>query len=89
MSKSKYVFDKLSRLFEQGLLTYKDLSNEILNILKSKRDEIVFKMKIADKDEFEVLKKRVESLEKKINASKKKKLKNQIGKKILTLSPFI
>ena len=42
-------------------------------ILKSKRDEIVFKMRLTSKDEFEVLAKRVENLEKKIE---KLKLKN-------------
>ncbi len=36
MSKSRFVFDKFAKLFEQGLLNYKDLNNEILNILKSK-----------------------------------------------------
>jgi hypothetical protein len=40
--------------------------NELITILKSKRDEIVFKMKLTSKDEFEVLSKRVENLEKKI-----------------------
>ena len=50
MSKSKFVIDKLAKLFEQGLISYKDLSSEILNILKSKRDEIVFKMKLAKKN---------------------------------------
>ena len=44
-------------------------------ILKSKRDEIVFKMKLTSKDEFEVLSKRVENLEKKINQLKTKKTK--------------
>ena len=38
MTKSKFVFDKLAKIFEQGLVSYKDLSDEILNILKSKRD---------------------------------------------------
>ena len=37
MSKSKIIFDKFAKLFEQGLLTYKDLSSEIINILKSNR----------------------------------------------------
>ena len=55
MSKSKFVFDKLAKLFEQGLVNYKDLSNEILNILKSKRDEIVFKMKLTGKEETDIL----------------------------------
>ena len=41
-----------------------------MNILKSKRDEIVFKMKLTSKDEFSVLAKRVEILEKKIERFK-------------------
>ena len=41
-----------------------------MTILKSKRDEIVFKMKLTSKDEFEVLSKRVENLEKKIGQLK-------------------
>jgi BMFP domain-containing protein YqiC len=47
-----------------------------MTILKSKRDEIVFKMKLTSKDEFEVLSKRVENLEKKINQIKVKKKRN-------------
>ena len=75
MSKSKFVIDKLAKLFEQGLVSYKDLSSEILNILRSKRDEIVFKMKLTSKDEFEVLAKRVENLELKIKKLESKKIK--------------
>ena len=60
MKNSKFVFDKLSKIFEQGLITSKDLGSEILSILKSKRDEIVFRMKLTSKEEFEVLSKRVE-----------------------------
>ena len=79
MKNSKFVFDKLSKIFEQGLVTSKDLVSEILNILKFKRDEIVFKMKLTGKDEFEVLSKRVENIEKKLSTlqqkNKKKKFK--------------
>ena len=73
MSKSRFVLDKFAKLIEQGLLNYKDLSEEIINILKSKRDEIVMKMKLTSKEEFEVLNMRVISLEKKINELKKVK----------------
>ena len=48
MSKSKIIFDKFAKLFEQGLLTYKDLSSEIINILKSRRDEIIFRLKLIE-----------------------------------------
>ena len=76
MSKSKFIIDKLAKLFEQGLISYKDLSSEILNILKSQRDEIVFKMKLTSKEETEILLKRIEKIEKKIG-----KLENTILKK--------
>jgi len=78
MSKSRFVIDKFAKLFEQGLLNYKDLSNEILNILKSKRDEIVFKMKLTSKDETDILNKRVEKLEKKVEILEKLKMKKKI-----------
>ena len=73
MSKSKFIVDKLAKLFEQGLISYKDLSSEILNILKSKRDEIIFKMKLTSKEETEIIIKRIEKLEQKIEKLKKKK----------------
>ena len=76
MKNSKFIIDKLSKLFEQGLMSSKDLATELMAILKSKRDEIVFKMKLTSKDEFEVLSKRVENLEKKINQIKIKKKRN-------------
>tara|TARA_B000000609_G_scaffold155483_1_gene146525 strand:+ start:305 stop:556 length:252 start_codon:yes stop_codon:yes gene_type:complete len=75
MKNSKFVIDKLTKLFEQGLISSKDLRNEIINLLKSKRDEIVFKMKLTSKDEFEILSKRVENLEKKLSQTKSKKNK--------------
>ena len=78
MKNSKFLIDKLGKLFEQGIISSKDLSSELFNILKSKRDEIVFKMKLVSKDEFDVLSKRVENLEnkiKKIGLNKKKTTK--------------
>jgi hypothetical protein len=76
MSKSKFIIDKLAKLFEQGLISYKDLSSEILNILRSQRDDIIFKMKLTSKEETEILLKRIEKIEKKIG-----KLENTILKK--------
>ena len=82
MKNSKFVFDKLSKIFEQGLITSKDLGSEILSILKSKRDEIVFRMKLTSKEEFEVLSKRVENIEKKVSLlqEKSKKKTKQVRK---------
>ena len=79
MKNSKFVIDKLAKLFEQGLISSKDLANELISILKSKRDEIVFRLKLTSKDEFDILLKRVEILEYKIgkikNQKKRKKIK--------------
>ena len=73
MKNSKFVFNKITKLLELGLVSSRDLTNEIITILKSKRDEIVFKMKLTSKDEFDVLSKRVENLENKIKKLELKK----------------
>ena len=71
MSKSRFVLDRFAKLIEQGLLNYKDLSEEIINILKSKRDEIIMRMKLTSKEEFEILNKRVSLFRKKNKRFKK------------------
>ena len=80
MTKSKFVIDKLAKLFEQGLISYKDLSSEIVNVLKSKRDEIVFKMKLTSKEETDILSKRIDNIEKKLEKLEKDKLKKRTTK---------
>ena len=75
MKNSKFIIDKFAKLIEQSLVSSKDLTTELLNIFKSKRDEFVFKMKLTSKDEFEVLSKRVENLENKMNKFEKNKNK--------------
>jgi polyhydroxyalkanoate synthesis regulator phasin len=80
MKNSKFLIDKLGKLFEQGIISSKDLTSELFNILKSKRDEIVFKMKLVSKDEFEVLTKRVENLENKIKKLETKKKAKRVKK---------
>ena len=82
MKNSKFVIDKLAKLFEQGIISSKDITNELISILKSKRDEIVFRLKLTSKDEFDILTKRVENLETKINQLKdiKKKKTKRVKK---------
>ena len=80
MSKSRFVFDKFAKLIEQGLINYKDVSDEVISLLKSKRDEIVFKMKLASKEEVDVLNKRIGNLEKKLEEKKKIKKIRKVKK---------
>lgn len=66
MAKSSEVLEKIGKFLENGILNYKDLSSEILNICKSKRDEFIFKMRLVSKDEFDIQKKRLDKIEKKL-----------------------
>ena len=79
MSKSKLIFNQITKLIEQGLYNYKDLSNEFISILKSKRDELIYKLKLTSSEETEVLIQRIENLEKKLakieKGNKRKKTK--------------
>tara|TARA_Y100001960_G_scaffold179766_1_gene188517 strand:- start:614 stop:865 length:252 start_codon:yes stop_codon:yes gene_type:complete len=83
MSKSKLIFNQITKLIEQGLYNYKDLSNEFISILKSKRDELIYKLKLTGSEETEVLIKRIENLEKKLAIIEKgiKKKKTKKGEK--------
>ena len=83
MKNSKFIIDKFAKLIEQGLVTSKDLTTEILNILKSKRDEIIFRLQLTSKEETEVQNRRIENLEKKLAIIEKgiKKKKTKKGEK--------
>ena len=82
MSKSKLFLNQISKLIEQGMYNYKDFSNEFISILRSKRDEIIYKLKLTVSEETEILIKRIENLEKKIEKiEKKSKLKTKKVKK--------
>ncbi len=82
MSKSKLFLNQISKLIEQGMYNYKDFSNEFISILRSKRDEIIYKLKLTGSEETEILIKRIENLEKKIEKiEKKSKLKTKKVKK--------
>ena len=81
MSKSKLFFDQISKFIEQGLYNYKDISNEFISILKSKRDEMIYKLKLTGTEETEIIIKRVEVLEKKIEKLEKKRKKTKKVKK--------
>ncbi len=79
MSKSKLFFNQMSKIIEQGLYNYKDLSNEFISILKSKRNELIYRLKLTSSEETEILSRRIENLEKKLEKiqknNKKKKFK--------------
>ena len=80
MTKSKFVIEKIAKLLEHGLISYKDLSSEILNIIKSKKDEFIFKLDLSTKEELEILKKRLEIIERKLERKNKLKKTKKVKK---------
>ncbi len=76
MRNSEKILKTLSDLIENGILTSKDIKDEISTDLKFKRDKIINKLDLVSKEEFEVLKKIVQKQDliiKKILKSKKTK----------------
>jgi BMFP domain-containing protein YqiC len=60
MSSSEKILKSLSALIENGLLTSKDIKNEISTDLKFTRDKIINKLDLVTREDFEVLKKIVQ-----------------------------
>ena len=74
MSNSEKILKSLSNLIENGILTSKDIRNEISTDLKFKKSKILNKLELVSKEEFEVLKKIVQKqgeIIKKLSKNKK------------------
>ena len=60
MSNSEKILKTISSLIENGILTSKDIKEEISTDLKFTRDKITSKLDLVSREEFEVLKKIVQ-----------------------------
>ena len=60
MSNSEKILKSLSSLIENGILTTKDIKDEISTDFKFKKNKLVNKLELVSKEEFEVLKKVVQ-----------------------------
>ena len=78
MSNSEKILKSLSSLIENGILTSKDIRKEITTDWKFKKDQIINKLELVSREEFEVLKKIVQ----KQDAMIKKLIKNKKTKKV-------
>jgi BMFP domain-containing protein YqiC len=77
MSNSEKILKTLSSLFENGILTSKDIKKEISTDLKFQKDKIIGKLDLVSREEFEILKKIVQKQDTII----KKLVKNKKSKK--------
>ena len=75
MSNSDKLLKTLSSLIETGILTSKDIKNEITTDFKFQRDKLINRFQLVRREEFQVLKKIVEKQAELIKKLSKKKLK--------------
>ena len=73
MSKSKILINKLAKLLEEGLLTSKDIGDEIKNSLNYKKESIINKLDLVTRDEFEIQKARLDKIQEEFRKLKKRK----------------
>ena len=73
MNNSEKVLKLLSNFIETGILTSQDAKKELINSLKFKRDNLIDKLQLVSRDEFNVLKKIIEKQQKQINLLKRNK----------------
>ena len=73
MSKSKILIDRLVKLIEEGLLTTKDIGDEIKNTLNYKKESVINKLNLVTRDEFEVQKARLDKIQEEFGKLKKRK----------------
>ncbi len=66
MSDKEKILKTLSSLLETGILTVNDVKKELITNLKFRKDNIVSKLDLVSREEFEVLKKLVEKQDQKI-----------------------
>ena len=75
MKKNENIIKIISKLLETSVLTSQDVRKEIKSKLEFQRDMIIDKLKIVSRDEFEMMKKIIFKLEKRLTAARKKKKK--------------
>ena len=80
MSKSKTLIDRLAKLLEEGLLTSKDIGDEIKNSLNYKKESIINKFNLVTRDEFEIQKARLDKIQEEFYKIKKKKKTKKVKK---------
>ena len=73
MSKTKILLNKLAKLIDQGLLTSKDIGDEIKNSLNYKKESVINKLNLVTRDEFEIQKARLDKIQKEFGKLKKRK----------------
>ena len=80
MNSSEKFLKLVSDLLENGILTSQDAKKDLINNLKFKRDNLVEKLELVPREEFEILKKIITKQQKQINLMSKKRKSRKVKK---------
>ena len=80
MSKTKILLDRLAKLIDEGLLTSKDIGDEIKNSLNYKKESVINKLNLVTRDEFEIQKARLDKIQEEFGRLKKRKKTKKVKK---------
>jgi BMFP domain-containing protein YqiC len=72
MNSSEKILKLISNFVETGILTSQDAKKELINNLKFKLDDLIDKLQLVSREEYNVLKKIIEKQQKQINLLRKK-----------------
>ena len=74
MNNSEKILKLISNFIETGVLTSQDAKKELIDNLKFKRNNLIDKLQLVSREEFNILKKIIEKQQKQIDQLKKKKI---------------
>ena len=80
MNNSEKILKIISNFIETGILTSQDAKKELINNLKFKRDDLIDKLELVSREEFNVLKKIVEKQQSTIDKLNRKKKTTKVKK---------
>ena len=73
MKSSEKILKLISNFVETGILTSQDAKKELINNLKFKRDDLIDKLQLVSREEYNVLKKIIDKQHQQIIQLRKKK----------------
>tara|TARA_Y100000590_G_scaffold387352_1_gene460870 strand:+ start:102 stop:368 length:267 start_codon:yes stop_codon:yes gene_type:complete len=81
MEKYNKFLRNIAELLEKGLFSSEDLKKEVKNALQFQTENIVNKLNLVSREEFEVQKKLIEKLRSDLHKIKNKKVKTKVKRK--------
>ena len=80
MNNSEKIIKLISNFIETGILSSQDAKKELIDNLKFKRNNLIDKLQLVSREEFNILKKIIEKQQKQIDKLRKNKKVTKVKK---------